>query len=337
MQRFTTFFLFDFECDARDFWNPKTAKLSRAGHTTELLTNQLHYQLLAMSNYQAKQATTEPQSVDEEVKGLRGIEGARKRAAAGKKNQPNLNEPEKKEALKQVLVEQPLDRYHNDLASFEHPIFALRAGDKKVRVYEHNGVEITVTPPATGAAHMLDKDLWIYCVSQVISAAERGATVGRSVCFSVHDFLKSTGRAQNAQNYARIDLMLNRLAGTRISTNLETGGKRIREGFGLVESWKVVEDPERKLVEVLMPVWLYRAAINRQILTIDPEYFALKSPLERRVYEIARKHCGQQGTWKVSVELMQKKCGSQSAKKEFLRLLKDIEKRQSLPRYKMRI
>jgi hypothetical protein len=44
------------------------------------------------------------------------------------------------------------------------------------------------------------------------------------------------------------------------------------------------------------------------------------------MYELARKHCGQQETWSISIELLQKKCGSNSTSKEFRRLVKTIVK-----------
>ncbi len=31
-----------------------------------------------------------------------------------------------------------------------------------------------------------------------------------------------------------------------------------------------------------------------EVLTLPPDYFRLRKPTERRIYEIARKHCGKQ-------------------------------------------
>lgn len=50
----------------------------------------------------------------------------------------------------------------DDTASMEHPLFALRAGDRRVRVYERNGYSVTVKPGVDGCATIHDKDLWIY-------------------------------------------------------------------------------------------------------------------------------------------------------------------------------
>ena len=46
------------------------------------------------------------------------------------------------------------------------------------------------------------------------------------------------------------------------------------------------------LVTVTLSDWIYRSVLSRSVLTLHRDYFALRKPLERRVYEIARKHCG---------------------------------------------
>jgi plasmid replication initiation protein len=40
--------------------------------------------------------------------------------------------------------------------------------------------------------------------------------------------------------------------------------------------------------------WVFNAVAAREILTLSRDYFRLRKPLERRLYELARKHCGQQ-------------------------------------------
>lgn len=49
----------------------------------------------------------------------------------------------------------------DEITSMEHPFFALKAGDKRVRKYEHNGKIVTVKPASDGCATIHDKDLWI--------------------------------------------------------------------------------------------------------------------------------------------------------------------------------
>jgi hypothetical protein len=77
-------------------------------------------------------------------------------------------------------------------------------------------------------------------------------------------------------------------------------------------------------LKVNLSNWLYNAATNKQVLTLHRDYFRLRKPLERRIYELARKHCGQQDTWTISLSLLKKKTGSASSDKEFRRLVSEI-------------
>ena len=43
-------------------------------------------------------------------------------------------------------------------------------------------------------------------------------------------------------------------------------------------------------VKVSLSDWMYNAVLGHEVLTLHRDYFRLRKPLERRVYEIARKH-----------------------------------------------
>lgn len=47
-------------------------------------------------------------------------------------------------------------------------------------------------------------------------------------------------------------------------------------------------------VEVALSKWLYNAVQAYEVLTIYRGYFRLQKPLQQRLYELARKHCGHQ-------------------------------------------
>lgn len=44
-------------------------------------------------------------------------------------------------------------------------------------------------------------------------------------------------------------------------------------------------------VEIILPDWLFRAVKARQALACNRNYFRLRKPLDRRIYERARKQC----------------------------------------------
>lgn len=235
-----------------------------------------------------------------------------------------------------ILDSSPKD----DMASMEHPLFALRAGDKRVRVYERNGVTVKIMPGTYGCATIHDKDVWIYCISQLVEAMNRGREdVGRVVRFTAYDFLVTTNRPTAGIGYQRLADALGRLAGTRIETNIETEGHREKAGFGLVDSWRVVErsrkDDRMAAVEVTLPDWLYRSVKARHVLTLSRAYFRLRKPLDRRIYELARKHCGTQPKWRASLAVLHEKSGSTASMKEFRRLVRDLSDSNDLPDYQV--
>jgi plasmid replication initiation protein len=53
----------------------------------------------------------------------------------------------------------------------EHPLFSLsKSPDLNIRVYEHNGSSITITPSANGLATIWDKDVLLFAISSLVEA-----------------------------------------------------------------------------------------------------------------------------------------------------------------------
>lgn len=215
-----------------------------------------------------------------------------------------------------------------DMASMEHPIFSLSTKpDHRIRRYEHGTLFVEVKPCADGLATVHDRDILIYCISQLMAALNAGKPVSSVLRFKAHDLLKATNRMTNGQGYEALKAAFERLSGTRISTNIVTGGQEVFETFGIIERAKIVRETREgrmQEVEVKLSDWVFNAIHSQEVLTLHRDYFRLRKPLERRMYEIARKHCGKQGEWKISLQLLQKKCGSASTEKEFRRLISKI-------------
>lgn len=225
----------------------------------------------------------------------------------------------------------------DDMATMEHPVFSLATRpDLRVLSYAHNGVEITVTPSVKGLATIHDKDILIYCISQLMAALNAGRQVSRTVTLRAHDLLVATNRETSGDAYRRLRESFERLAGTRITTNLATGGVEVTRGFGLIETWEIVRKTRggRMIsVAVTLSDWLFRAVLSSSVLTLSRDYFRLRKPLERRIYELARKHCGRQESWRVSVETLLKKSGSASPRRVFRAMLREMIAEDHLPDY----
>lgn len=227
----------------------------------------------------------------------------------------------------------------DDIASMEHPLFSLATRpDRRILEYVHNGAEITVTPSVRGLATIHDKDILIFCISQLMAALNAGRTVGRTLTLKAHDLLMATNRETSGDAYRRLREAFERLAGTRVTTNITTGEHEVTSGFGLIEQWEIVRKTKggrMVSVSVTLSEWLYRAVLSKSVLTLSRDYFRLRKPLERRVYELARKHCGRQAGWSVSVDTLLKKSGSASPRRVFRKMVRDMIAAGRLPDYHM--
>lgn len=232
----------------------------------------------------------------------------------------------------------------DDGASMEAPIFTLSTKpDLSVWrwVSKDESRSVNVTPSVLGRATQHDKDVLIYVVSQLTEALNRGRedAKNRVVRFTVYDFLVTTNRGVGGDDYKRLQEGFERLAGTRIKTDIKTGGQRVKENFGIIDKYKIVErspDDERMIaVEITLSEWLYNAVQAHEVLTIHPDYFRLRKPIARRLYELARKHCGHQTQWQISLMLLHEKSGSRGSIYEFHEAIKGISAEDCLPEYRV--
>jgi len=231
----------------------------------------------------------------------------------------------------------------DDGASMEAPIFTLST-KPDLSIWEWRSKDgrkyAKVVPSVLGRATQHDKDVLIYVISQLIEGLNRGRADARNrtVRFTVYDFLVTTNRDTSGTGYQRLHEAFERLRGTTITTDIRTGGERVRQGFGIIDRWRIIEksptDERMIAVEVTLSEWLYNAVQAFEVLTIHPDYFRLRKPLARRLYEIARKHCGHQAQWTVSLSLLQEKAGSKSSLREFRRAVRAIQDDASLPEYR---
>lgn len=228
----------------------------------------------------------------------------------------------------------------DDRHSMEHPMFSLsKRPDIKEWHYEHKGIGVTITPSIKGLATIWDKDILIFAVSQLAEAMNQGRPISRKVRLKAYDLLVTTNRHTGGDHYKRLEAAFQRLSGTRITTNITTNGQRVREGFGLIDNWKIIErspvDKRMVAVELMLNEWLFNAVMAREILTLNRSYFRLDGGLERRLYELARKHCGNQDKWMIGAALLHKKSGSRASLIKFREMLKRAAMADCLPDYRL--
>jgi hypothetical protein len=216
-----------------------------------------------------------------------------------------------------------------DMASMEHPVFSIATRpDLNIRQYgDRSSLFIEITPSVKGLATVHDRDVLIYCISQCVAALNEGREISRIVRFKAYELLTATNRGTDGRGYEQLKAAMERLRGTTITTNITTGGVEEIDGFGLINRFRIVRetrDGRMQEIEVELSDWVFNAIRSREVLTLHRDYFRLRKPLERRIYEIARKHCGAQPSWSIGLEKLHNKCGSSAKLKEFRRMVTGI-------------
>lgn len=226
-----------------------------------------------------------------------------------------------------------------DAASMEHPIYSITTRpDIEPRSYQNGDVTLSVIPhPGHGLPTVHDKDILIFAISNLVAALNEGREVSRRVKASSYDILTATNRGTGGKDYESLRKSLQRLAGTKINTNIRSGGRVYEREFSLIDDWGTVrEDGRGRLLEMEIALndWVFEAIQNHEVLTIHRDYFRLRSPLDRRLYELARKHCGKQDRWECGLEKLREKVGARSELKVFRHTLKrSVDNSQHIPEY----
>ncbi|HGJ5865571.1 MAG TPA: replication initiator protein A [Arsenophonus nasoniae] len=260
-----------------------------------------------------------------------------------KKRKNNLKtlRPHKHKQLELFIADDvDISTFRDEMASMEHPFFALKSGDLKVREYKNGNVLVTVKPSVDGLATIFDKDIWIYVISKLQEAINSGQQISRTITFTPYDFFMTTNRDNGGKNYKLLEQALSRLSGTRVKTNIiySEDAQETTE-FGLIDSWRIIEKQKGKLeigmVEVTLPNWLYQAITKTRVLQISPDYFRIRKAIDRRLYEIARKHCGNQAEFTICLENLYSKTGSTAALSKFKFNIRQLAKTNDLPDYEI--
>ena len=229
----------------------------------------------------------------------------------------------------------------DDTASMEHPLFSLATKpDMRHLVYQNGENRLEIAPSILGLPTIKDKDILIFCISQLMHMKNRGEKIGKRVRFSARELSIATNRPVGGDHYKRLEQAFKRLQGTQFTTTIRTGKKPGVKIFSLVDQAGFVmqEDTWRlDYCEVVLSDWLMRAIEANEVVTISNDYFRLRRPLERRIYEIARKHCGEQKKWQIGLANLQNKTGSNAPLKKFRLNIRQIIADDHMPFYRMEL
>lgn len=233
--------------------------------------------------------------------------------------------------------------YKDDMASMEHPLFTLsKKPDMRTLHYENGDASVEMQPSAFGLPSIMDKDILLYCASVTMNEINKGNHPPKTIRLSLHDILVATNRHTNDRGYQFIKKALNRLTGCMLKTTIKTGRRVQGEMFHLVEKSRYLESERVKDrligVEITLSDWFYNSLIAKEVLTINKDYFRLRSPLERRIYEIARKHdkhMKKSKHWIIGLENLRLKSGYTASLKHFKQAVKKICSSNHIPDYSL--
>lgn len=218
----------------------------------------------------------------------------------------------------------------DDTATMQHPVFSLstKPDHRHLEFENDNGTYLKIIPSGVGLPTVFDKDILIYCISQLMHRKNQGKPIGKKVRFSARALMMATNRHTNNESYKRLEAAFHRLAGTTFTTNIEQGDYIETRIFSLIESGSgfVVKRGTRKLdyCEVILSDWFMSAIDNAAILSISDAYFRLRSPLERRLYEIGKKQLGKATKWHIYLDNLQAMTGSNAPLKRFRFKMREI-------------
>lgn len=279
----------------------------------------------------------------------------RVKAGSGSEIQQRENEDDEVYVLADIIDNPTLK---SDVDSLDFPMFAMSStteGGHQIDL--GNGLvahrffwesldgrqtmEIITRHPAGERPTLADKNLVVYLISQMVSSMNRDGKIPRKIWVKKNKFLTTTGKRPNETSYNAIDVSLSRLANTRMTiTTTDKAKNELRKTeCGYIDTFstvKYLDSGRMKVVEVVMSDFICEVIRKKRFLTISKEYFGL-SPFEKRIYEIARKYCGNAtGPVGFDEKKLLEKTGSNGSIRDFRRMLKKIIDRDSLPDYFVR-
>ena len=220
--------------------------------------------------------------------------------------------------------------------------FSLSAGDMKARRFDLDGQFFEITPGATGLPTMRDKDVWLYCVSWLANAMfdERHKDLSRNLRFTARDFLDFSKRGNGGAQYDGLVQALDRLAGSKIKTNIRPPAEIKESGgsFNLIR-YEAERDSDGRIdaVNIELPERLYHFATDwTHVCAMHPDYFSL-TPLRRLIYHFAKMHCGEWQPWGVSLDELHRLTGCSSPLRKFRDSVRGLLTDNAIPEYRIEL
>jgi len=243
------------------------------------------------------------------------------------------NELEYEEERNQALAQAPMVAEHHkrnprciqDILAYPYFTLTKQKRTKPMRFFneeqnvriEIHGIEIN------GIANIHDADLLLWFSAEVRRHYEKTGQITHRIFYNPRKMLVEIGRGKGGMQINRLQESLERLVSTYVRTTVRTEHQKGKGGFHWLDYWKGSQDNKtgepKNLWSVGMSEWLIQGIIqDTNILTLHPGYYSLTSGLEKRLYQIARKHAGKQNFGAMmTMETLYKKTGSSENTRKF--------------------
>lgn len=185
-----------------------------------------------------------------------------------------------------------------------------------------------------GIASIYDADFLWWACGQIRLRAERTGVKSPTLAFVPHKMFKQMGKKYvGRENYAQLRRTMQRLKTTSIETTVRTEHQQKEGGFSWIDEWGTDEDVSTGtpsgMWSVTVSNWLYQAIMDeRLILSLSAEYFQLKSGLEKKLYQIARKCTGYGSGAEFPMETLHRLTASEDQLKFFANDVRNMQKKQ---------
>lgn len=258
---------------------------------------------------------------------------------------PDANELVVPQQLELFVLETLDFSLKDEMEGMTLPIFAISQKAQKELFYDwvrHDGKVRMRIDAKAGRPTQHDKDLLIFVVSALMAEYNASGTVPDVLEIQTRHYLIGTERKDGGTQYAQFEQTLERIENLRVTTieDQPDGTSDIARQFMFFgESEVKVRTETGKVLAVRIPIsnWLKGQITSKNVLTMTKDYFRLTGSLERRLYEICRKHCGKQGGWRVSFKVLHNLTGSGASLKRFKQSLIAIIESDVIPEYRLEL
>ena len=202
----------------------------------------------------------------------------------------------------------------------EFPFFGLPTQPyrRARRFSDEHGNYIELRPGLAGLPTIQDQDIMIYCMSVAMSEVRAGRPVPERVQMHAGELLRFTNRPPGGRQYSSVEAAIYRLTELTLVTNIRGEDAVYTELFGIVDRASMVRSNSLARIHngallgcsIVLSSWIREALEARRVLTLHDDYFRLRTPLERAVYQVVRKHCGEQRMWRIGLGKLRAKVGS---------------------------